>query len=443
LICIPNGGLYFFSFFSYYIIISTLDYLLVHFALLAKMGNNLSVGQDAITKEKMEAAKEEIGKSGARLYVIHSVQNKVDVVSVIDTDTYQVITTIDVGDDANRLVLNAAGTRLYVTSRGKWYWQGDRLLRRQGQVFVIDTNTHKVIAQLDVDQNPVALLLNPAETRLYITNNMGNTVTVIHTDTFEKVTICVGKAPVASVLNSAGTRLYVVNRDSHNITVIDADTYREIATIRVDYHPSDLVLNAEENRLYVANELSGTVSVIDTVTQEITTIDVGRTPGALVLNSAEAQLYVANFENDTISVIDTNTHHQVTIIPTCRSPRHLVLNSAKNCLYVNSRDLYANRRGGDEVISIDTVTYQKIATIPVSVRPETRAYAAALVLNAAQTRLYVVNQMSHNIFVIDTATHQVIAVIDVEGKPEAIAIREGSVIGDEVRFRSLSCNTVV
>jgi YVTN family beta-propeller protein len=136
-------------------------------------------------------------------------------------------------------------------------------LRRQGQVFVIDTNTHKVIAQLDVDQNPVALLLNPAETRLYITNNMGNTVTVIHTDTFEKVTICVGKAPVASVLNSAGTRLYVVN------------------------------------------------------------------------------------------------------------------------------------------------------------------------------------QMSHNIFVIDTATHQVIAVIDVEGKPEAIAIREGSVIGDEVRFRSLSCNTIV
>jgi YVTN family beta-propeller protein len=413
------------------------------------MGNNLSVGQDTITKEKMEAAKEEIGKSGTRLYVIHSVKNKVDVVSVIDADTYQVITTIDVGDDADQLVLNAAGTRLYVTSRGKWYWQGKRLLRRQGQVFVIDTNTHKVIAQLGVDQDPVALVLNPAETRLYVTNQIGNTVTVIHTDTFEKVTIRVGKTPVASVLNSAGTRLYVANRNSNNITVIDADTYQVITTIRVGIHPSDLVLNVEENRLYVANEgsgtvsvneASGTVSVIDTVIhREIDTIDVGRTPGALVLNSAEAQLYVANFDDDTISVIDTGTH-QVTIIPACRSPRHLVLNSVENCLYVNSRDLYANRRGGDEVISIDTVTYQKIATIPVSVRPETRAYPVALVLNATQTRLYVVNQMSHNIFVIDTATRQVIAVIDVEGEPVAIAIREGSVIGDEMRFRSLSCN---
>jgi YVTN family beta-propeller protein len=436
------------------------------------MGNNLSTAEDAITKGKMEAAKKEIGKSGARLYVINYVKNKKGdrkaVVSVIDADTHQIITTIKVGlgcfadyrDFANRLVLNAAGTRLYVTCYYKWF----------GWVSVIDTNTHKIVAQIDVGEHPGALVLNLAQTKLYVANQEGDTVTVIHTDTWEKVTICVSKTPVALLLNAAGTRLYVVNYKSDNITVIDADTYQVIATILVGNHPSHLVLNAEENRLYVANEGSNTIYIIDAVThQVIAIIDVGRAPGALVLNSAETQLYVANFDDGTISVIDTDTHthqvttirtvrsprhlvlnsidtdthtHQVTTIRTVRSPRHLILNSAENCLYVNSRDRYTNKQDNDEVIFIDAITYQKIATISVSVRAKTRAYPVALVLNAAKTRLYVVNSMGENIFVIDTAAHRVIAIIDVGECPEAIAIREGSVIGDEVRFRSLSCNTI-
>jgi YVTN family beta-propeller protein len=368
------------------------------------MGSNLSTAGDAITKGKMETAKKEV-KSGARLYVINLVRDHTDyktVVSVIDADTHQVITTVEVGDFASRLVLNAAGTRLYVTSPGKWSWQGEKYCQVQGQVFVIDTNKDKVIAKLDIDLHPVAL-----------------------------------------VLNSKGNRLYVANGKSHTVSIIDidtkTDTLKVVATIRVGRYSSDLILNSEENQLYVASEESSIVSVIDIATHQVTAINVGRTSVALVLNSAETQLYVANFDDNTISVINTGTHKATTIC-NVKHPRQLVLDSAENCLYIIRRNLYFNNPGSGEVILINPVTYQKIATISMRIGDETETFPVALVLNAANTRLYVVNKHSSNILVIDTATRQVIAVIDVGKFPEALAIREGSVTGDETRFRSLSCN---
>jgi YVTN family beta-propeller protein len=368
------------------------------------MGSNLSTAGDAVTKGKMEAAKKEV-KSGTRLYVINSVRGHTSyktVVTVIDADTYQVITTIDVGDRADQLILNSAGTRLYVTSLGKWSWQGEKYCQGQGQIFVIDTNKDKVIAKFDVDLNPVALVLNSEGNRLYVANGKSYTVSIINIDT-------------------------------------KTDTLKVEATIRVGCYSSDLILNSEENQLYVASGQSRIVSVIDIATHQVIAIRVGQTSVALVLNSAETQLYVANFDDNTISVIDTDTH-QATTICAVKNPRQLILNSAENCLYIISRDLYCNNPASGEVILINPVTYQKIATISMRIGDETGTFPVALVLNAANTRLYVVNKYSHNILVIDTRTNQVIAIIDIEKFPSAIAIREGSVIEDETRFRSLSCN---
>jgi YVTN family beta-propeller protein len=93
--------------------------------------------------------------TGTRLYVRHE-----DNISVICTDTYQVV-SIDVGRYPYDLILNFAGTRLYVVSAGS------------GSVYVIDTDTNRVIEIIVLKGWLTNLSLSPDETRLYVVDGGG------------------------------------------------------------------------------------------------------------------------------------------------------------------------------------------------------------------------------------------------------------------------------
>jgi YVTN family beta-propeller protein len=90
-----------------------------------------------------------------------------------------------------------------------------------------------------VGTNPYyGVAVNPAGTRVYVTNQVSNTVSVINTSTNTVVaTVNVGKYPCGVAVNPAGTRVYVVNEFDKNVSVIDTATNTVTASVNVGLNP--------------------------------------------------------------------------------------------------------------------------------------------------------------------------------------------------------------
>ena len=80
----------------------------------------------------------------------------------------------------------------------------------------------------------------------------------------------------------AASLAYISNALGNTVSVIDTTTQIVIATVPVGTEPYGVAVNPAGTRVYVANLLDNTVSVIDTTTQTvIATVSVGTGPIAL------------------------------------------------------------------------------------------------------------------------------------------------------------------
>ena len=81
----------------------------------------------------------------------------------------------------------------------------------------------------------------------------------------------VGKRPYGIAVSPDGSKVYVTNEYSNTVSVIDTATNTVTATVPVESYPSGVAVSPDGTRVYVVNE-GGTVSVIDTVTNTVTAI---------------------------------------------------------------------------------------------------------------------------------------------------------------------------
>ena len=81
--------------------------------------------------------------------------------------------------------------------------------------------------------------------------------------------ILVGSFPQALIFNPSNNNIYVTNRDSGTVSVIETANNTVIKNIAVGASPHALVFNPSNNNFYVTNRDSGTVSVIETANNTV------------------------------------------------------------------------------------------------------------------------------------------------------------------------------
>ncbi len=220
--------------------------------------------------------------------------------SVIDTGTNNVISTVDVGIAPYGVAVNQDGTKVYVTNTG------------DNNVSIIDTATNQVISAVNVGNAPYGVAVNPAGTKVYVANAHSNSVSIIDTSTNQvATTVTVGSGPYGVAVNPAGTKVYVTNSGSNSVSVIDAATNKIITTVGVGWDPLGVAVNPTGTRVYVADNLGHAVSVIDAATNSvITDVKVGWNPLGVAVNPAGTKVYVANSHVvGSVSVIDAATNN--------------------------------------------------------------------------------------------------------------------------------------
>ena len=291
-----------------------------------------------------------------------------------------------------------------------------------GAVTVFDTETNAVVDTITLCPmftcTPIISAATPNGTRLYVTNNLLDTVWVIDTlsntviDTFK-----VGQNPWGVAITPDGTRAYVANTDA-TISVIDTSTNRAIDTIIDLDTPIGVAITPDGTRAYFANG-AGTVSVVDTSTNTvIDTIPVLDRFGLPAFNLASivitpdgTRAYVVSNNTGQIDVIDTTTNAVITTIPPLMEfplgggNLSIAINSDGTRVYSASRFLPA--------VVVDTSSNTIIATIPVN------GSTPFVGVTPDDTKLYVAAGSGVSIF--DTSTLALITRVELDRQIGGIA----------------------
>jgi len=228
-------------------------------------------------------------------------------ISVLDKNTNTLVTTITVGEAANRGTL--VGNKFYVSNH------------HESSLSVIDVTTNTVIDTINVDPDynafgPSASLV--VGTKLYAANWDAGDVAVVDTGTDTLITNIDIEGSVASSLSYYDGKIYVNERHGPAVTIIDTNT--DTVTGSFNVIAGGYSSKVFGGKLYFVNQDSEFVSVYDPSTnQVIKHIFVGVGPHSI--NEYNGYLYVNNFTAGSISIIDpfTNTTISSCIIPTSNS----------------------------------------------------------------------------------------------------------------------------
>ena len=191
-----------------------------------------------------------------KVYVCEVSSNSI---AEIDALTNTVTDRITVGNNPMGLSLNLDGSKMYVCST-------------DGTISVINTATKTVISTIAIDPDPLYTLLSKDDKTLYVIHRIQNEIEVINTTTGTITTrINIGSnVQGGMVLSPDGSRLYASNFDDNTVSVINTTTNFIIGTIPVGPAPNGITISDNGNFLYVSNTGDNTVSVVNTASLTVT-----------------------------------------------------------------------------------------------------------------------------------------------------------------------------
>lgn len=260
-------------------------------------------------------------------------------------------------------------------------------------------------------------------------------------------TILVGSGPDSIAITPDGQYAYVTNNAGNSVSVINLASNRVTATITglsappVEVKgggpipgttmmtsgamPDYVAITPDGQYAYVANSGNASVSAISTATNKVVVnIPVGYEPFCIAITPNGKYAYVSDYSNYSVSVIDTATNQVTTNITLSGGPKGVALTPNGEYAYVSEYTFnYKTMATACYVAVIDTATNTVKTKIPVD------GYPGYIAITPNGKSVYVVSldnsdDMAANGFVsvINTADNQVTSKISVGSRPNGIAI---------------------
>ncbi|HLK22400.1 MAG TPA: bifunctional YncE family protein/alkaline phosphatase family protein, partial [Bryobacteraceae bacterium] len=237
---------------------------------------------------------------------------------------------------------------LAVSSDGKSAYA---LLNQNNTLTKIDLTTPAQGAEIRVGNAPHSIVINPAGTTAYISNEGGRAALQSDFQIYSAGTNIVADPVVGAAIT--GT-----------VSVVDLASMTVTANISTGLHPTGMAFYG--NQLLVANAYSDSITVIDTTSNKVVrTIDLGLpigvpgekqpagggAPNSIAVDAPNQLAYVALYNANAIAVISlnpTNSNVKLGMIPVGYAPCSVVLDKTDNTLLV------ANDKGVGTRYSFET-----------------------------------------------------------------------------------------
>lgn len=267
-----------------------------------------------------------------------------------DNEPAAVVDTIAVQGSPNRLVINQAGTRLYVASA-----------TLPQAITVIDTASRSVINTIDSLGSPIWLALHPNAPRLFVSDNSGATdtpITVIDTLTDTVIDSITGFTTVNGMaLNSSGSRLYVADEGASEVVIINTSNFLRIGVTPV-VRPVDIAVAPGGARSHVASQFGNWTSINLGTNNVVTQTDtVAGVPTTIAHARFSARVYITYSERGEVVIGDTTTAEVSQILRDLAGPWQVAFNTMRELAYVTQTDSnqvgIINTRTQDVIGAID------------------------------------------------------------------------------------------
>ena len=147
----------------------------------------------------------------------------------------------------------------------------------------------RVLALLDVGQNPTHLTMKPDGGEIFVSNGAANSISEIATETNEVGnTQAIGNRPGKGVVARDGGMLWVPDTGADSVSAYSIDDGKLVANLKTGVAPAAVAFSAEQNLLLAADKGSGDVAVIRTTSRQgpaalFTLMPAGAGPCAVVV----------------------------------------------------------------------------------------------------------------------------------------------------------------
>jgi PQQ-dependent catabolism-associated beta-propeller protein len=168
-------------------------------------------------------------------------------VSIIDSGTLKIVKAVQVGKRPRDVAFTPDGRAAYVS--GEFDASVYRMAVPQGAPV-------ERVLQLRKEARPMAVVLDSKRGRLYVSTGRGGTIAVIDSASHKLIAeVPVGTRPWGIALSQDGRWLYSANGPSNDVSVVDTSTLRTVRNIGVGSSPWGVVIGPEP-RAKAANSSS-------------------------------------------------------------------------------------------------------------------------------------------------------------------------------------------
>ncbi len=282
-----------------------------------------------------------------------------DDVSVIDTATGTVLTTIAVGTSPTGVAIRADGTRAFISNTGS------------NSVSVIDGEALAVIDTVAVGSAPIGMTLSPDESRLYVANNGSDSLTVLDAEVGVVIaTVDVPGAPIDVAALPDGSRIYVAG-ELGPLTTLDAASLLIIESTQSTQPKNSIVASPDGSKIVFSSPTAGSISFLNADgSPPVITLGIGGNPRNLAYSRDGSRLFVTG-ANDDLIMYRTEPLMRLADTETGPFPVGVAVGSGGHAVYVT--DLQ-----DDRVTVLRTDDLSVLRQIPVGSSPQTYgAFVAA------------------------------------------------------------------
>jgi YVTN family beta-propeller protein len=218
----------------------------------------------------------DISKDGTQLYTSNEDESAV---SIVDIASGTVAKSVKVGGQPEGVKVTPDGKLVYVTSE------------ETGTVSVLDPAAGKIVKTFKVGHRPRSVAFLPDGSKAYINaENDGGIVLVDAVKQQMMQPIPLGKPgtikPMAVLLSPDASKLYVSTGRGHQVFTIDTSTNKPAGSVEVGPRPWGIAVSSDGKTLYSANGPSNDISVVDLASNAVVKkVACGKSPwGVIVLD---------------------------------------------------------------------------------------------------------------------------------------------------------------
>src|SRR5262245_46069371 len=191
------------------------------------------------------------------------------------------------------------------------------VLNRDPSISIIDptvslANATSTLARIILQRPGADWAKSPDGKRLYVSMPSAGQVAVIDTDTFKLVAnIDAGRSPTRVVVQPDGRYVWIGNdarvAEGSGVTLIDTETLKPVKSIPTGVGHHEIAVSDDNRIAWVTNRDTGSVSVIDVRKLEVLRqVELGGQPLSVAYSSLGRVAYVSDGKGGTVSVIGLN-----------------------------------------------------------------------------------------------------------------------------------------